>query len=55
MCIRELRQALEDDAQAPRFIETVRCRGNRFVAKVTVVYRPDFHRRSAFTLTIPAA
>ena len=39
VCIRELRQALEDDAQSPRFIETVRGRGYRFVAKVTIVDR----------------
>ncbi|MFQ5937310.1 MAG: AAA family ATPase, partial [Acidiferrobacterales bacterium] len=35
MCIRELRQALRDDAKAPRFIETVRGRGYRFIAPVT--------------------
>ncbi len=39
VCIRELRQALEDDAQSPQFIETVRGRGYRFVAKVTTVDR----------------
>jgi len=37
VCIRELRRVLEDDAQDPRFIETVRGRGYRFVAKVSVV------------------
>jgi DNA-binding winged helix-turn-helix (wHTH) protein/tetratricopeptide (TPR) repeat protein len=36
VCIRELRQALGDDAQAPQFVETVRGRGYRFVAKVTI-------------------
>jgi len=39
VCIRELRRVLEDDAQDPRFIETVRGRGYRFVAKVSVVDR----------------
>lgn len=34
-CIRELRRALKDSAQTPRFIETVRGRGYRFVADVT--------------------
>lgn len=38
VCIRELRQALEDDAQAPQFIETVRGRGYRFVAPVTIAH-----------------
>lgn len=33
-CVRELRQALRDDAQAPTFIETVHGRGYRFVAPV---------------------
>ena len=31
-CIRELRRALDDDARAARFIETVHRRGYRFVA-----------------------
>jgi DNA-binding winged helix-turn-helix (wHTH) protein len=35
-CIGELRQALEDLAQAPRFIQTVHRRGYRFLAPVTV-------------------
>ena len=33
-CVRRLRRALEDDAQAPLYIETVHRRGYRFVAKV---------------------
>jgi predicted ATPase/DNA-binding winged helix-turn-helix (wHTH) protein len=35
VCIRELRQALEDDAKAPRFIETVHRRGYRWIAPLT--------------------
>ncbi len=35
-CIRELRRALRDSAQVPRFIETVRSRGYRFIAAVEV-------------------
>ncbi|MBI3799389.1 MAG: AAA family ATPase [Deltaproteobacteria bacterium] len=34
-CVREIRAALGDDAQAPRFIETLHRRGYRFVAPVT--------------------
>lgn len=34
-CIRALREALEDDAEAPRFIETVARRGYRFLAPLT--------------------
>src|SRR5215475_2983662 len=33
-CVRELRQALGDTPQAPRFIQTVHRRGYRFIAKV---------------------
>jgi DNA-binding winged helix-turn-helix (wHTH) protein/tetratricopeptide (TPR) repeat protein len=45
VCIRELRQALEDDAQAPRFIETVRGRGYRFIPPVTIVDRSSAPRQ----------
>src|SRR5215468_7103135 len=38
--IRELRQALGDQAHQPQFIETVRGRGYRFMAPVTMVQRP---------------
>jgi DNA-binding winged helix-turn-helix (wHTH) protein len=33
-CIRQVRRALEDDARAPRFIETVARRGYRFLPAV---------------------
>ena len=35
-CIRDIRRALDDPAQAPQLIETVRGRGYRFVAPVRV-------------------
>ncbi|MGE0681473.1 MAG: AAA family ATPase [Candidatus Binatia bacterium] len=35
VCIRELRKALGDEVEAPRFIETVPRRGYRFIAPVT--------------------
>ena len=35
VCIREIRQALHDDARQPRFIETVHRRGFRFIGRVT--------------------
>ena len=38
--IREVRRILDDDAAAPRFIETVSRRGYRFVATVTAVVSP---------------
>jgi pimeloyl-ACP methyl ester carboxylesterase/class 3 adenylate cyclase len=34
VCIREIRRALQDDARAPRFIETAHRRGYRFIARV---------------------
>ena len=49
VCIREIRRALGDDAQAPRFIETAHRRGYRFIADVTarpcrLIMRPDRRR-----------
>jgi pimeloyl-ACP methyl ester carboxylesterase/DNA-binding winged helix-turn-helix (wHTH) protein len=34
VCIREIRRALDDDAHAPRFVETAHRRGYRFIAPV---------------------
>ena len=34
VCIRQIRRALDDDAQVPRFIETAHRRGYRFIAPV---------------------
>src|SRR5262249_8809244 len=34
-CIRELREALDDDARQPRIIETVHRRGYRFIAELS--------------------
>jgi pimeloyl-ACP methyl ester carboxylesterase/DNA-binding winged helix-turn-helix (wHTH) protein len=34
VCVREIRRALDDDARAPRFIETAHRRGYRFIAPV---------------------
>ena len=34
VCIREIRKALEDEAQRPRYIETAHRRGYRFIAGV---------------------
>ena len=36
VAVRKLREALRDDAEAPRFVETIPRRGYRFVAPVTV-------------------
>src|SRR5215470_497382 len=35
-CVRELREALDDDARRPRFIETRHRRGYRFVARMVL-------------------
>src|SRR5262245_565415 len=39
----QLRKALDDDAKAPRFIETVATRGYRFITNVTVVTGAALH------------
>jgi predicted ATPase/DNA-binding winged helix-turn-helix (wHTH) protein len=64
VCIRELRRALGDDARASQFIETVRGRGYRFLAPVTVADRSPAVRQvvspapptpGAFSLTPPSS
>src|SRR5262249_23616512 len=43
VCLSEIRQALGDEAKAPRFIETVHRRGYRFIAPVAAsVPSPEF-------------
>lgn len=37
VCIREIRRALGDDSQQPRFVETAHRRGYRFIAPVKIV------------------
>ncbi|HKP84796.1 MAG TPA: AAA family ATPase [Blastocatellia bacterium] len=39
--VRQLREALEDDAKSPQFIETAHRRGYRFIGKVTGGTAPD--------------
>lgn len=46
-CIRQIRAALNDDAQAPRFVETVPRIGYRFVAPVEEIAREPADRRAA--------
>jgi class 3 adenylate cyclase/predicted ATPase len=40
-CIREIRRALDEQAHAPQFVETVRGRGYRFLAAVTAEALPE--------------
>jgi DNA-binding winged helix-turn-helix (wHTH) protein len=49
--IRELRQALRDDAKKPRYIETVAARGYRFVPRVEL--GPPFSPDDEHTRTPP--
>lgn len=53
-CIRQLREALDDDAKTPRFIETVARQGYRFVAVVDTI-RPQAVRRRLGRLPLIAA
>src|SRR5262249_28831467 len=41
VCVREIRKVLQDDADAPRFIETAHRRGYRFVGRVRAADAPD--------------
>ena len=47
VCIRELRQALGDDARTPRFIETVHRRGYRFIGHLPTVHPSAPHTAAA--------
>jgi pimeloyl-ACP methyl ester carboxylesterase/DNA-binding winged helix-turn-helix (wHTH) protein len=40
VCVREIRRALGDDSQQPRYVETAHRRGYRFIAPVTLVTSP---------------
>jgi len=42
-CIRQLRQALDDDAKSPQFIETSHRRGYRFIAPIDETSAPSVH------------
>src|SRR5262245_35139149 len=48
--MREIRQALGDQARVPRFIETVHGRGYRFIASVTETSVPAIQTKSAAPL-----
>ena len=51
----KLREVLDDDAQAPRYIETVRGRGYRFVARVEVIHETVEAAEAAAPDALPAA
>src|SRR5262245_45454387 len=53
VCIREVRKALRDQPQKPRFIETVHRRGYRFIAETTVVDPPPPKARRRGTPAAP--
>src|SRR5919108_6605901 len=41
VCIGEIRQALGDDRQTPRYIETAHRRGYRFIGTISTAPEPD--------------
>jgi pimeloyl-ACP methyl ester carboxylesterase/DNA-binding winged helix-turn-helix (wHTH) protein len=51
VCVREIRRALDDDARAPRFVETAHRRGYRFIAPVR---RVPFDGPTAMTTSVRA-
>jgi TolB-like protein/DNA-binding winged helix-turn-helix (wHTH) protein/Tfp pilus assembly protein PilF len=50
----KLREALDDDSQSPRYIETVRGRGYRFMAKVEPIGEPEVLPAEAPPDPVPA-
>src|SRR5215813_1039479 len=54
ICIRELRKALGDEARTPRFIETIRGRGYRFLAPLTIAQPPSQQSQANSQLSFPA-
>jgi DNA-binding winged helix-turn-helix (wHTH) protein/Tfp pilus assembly protein PilF len=54
-CIRQIRHALGDDADGPRFIETVPRLGYRFTAEVTSIPETGPRPRRSRTVTVAAA
>jgi DNA-binding winged helix-turn-helix (wHTH) protein len=53
-CVSELRAALEDDAQRPRYIQTVPRRGYRIIARVAPLRPPASHRPRVLRLVAAA-
>jgi DNA-binding winged helix-turn-helix (wHTH) protein/tetratricopeptide (TPR) repeat protein len=53
VCVREVRKALRDQPQKPRFIETVHRRGYRFIAETAVVDPPQPGATRRATATAP--
>lgn len=54
-CVRQIRLALDDDAESPKFIETVPRRGYRFVFPITVPNGSENARANRSGLYLPAA
>ena len=50
--IRKVRQALQDDSDSPRFIETVSGRGYRFIAPIETVNNVEVDIRKRMTLAV---
>jgi TolB-like protein/Flp pilus assembly protein TadD len=50
--IRKVRQALQDDSDSPRYIETVSGRGYRFIAPIETVSAVDVDTRQRVTLAV---
>ena len=52
--VSKIRQALRDDPENPRFIETVGSRGYRFIAPLTSTLRPQVPVPRAVAMSLPA-
>ena len=51
--IRQIRDALDDDPKAPRFIETAHRRGYRFIGQINEVGMPLINTQSAGSIPLP--
>lgn len=51
-CVRQIRNALNDDSEAPRYLETIPRVGYRFIAPIESIGAPQVQRAESMALTV---